>query len=715
MTDPGPPTPVMTDPDRDAARELSLRGGRPPAPVPGYERLAYLGRGAYGEVWVAVDSNSGRKVAIKFYTRRGGTDWAALAREVEKLRYLFNSRHVVQLLRVGWESDPPYYVMEYLENGSLEDLLRAGPLPAEQAVAVFRDVALGLVHAHNKGVLHCDLKPGNILLDQDRRPRLADFGQARLAHEVAPALGTLFYMAPEQADLTATPDARWDVYALGAVLYRMLTGAPPHRDDPQSGTLPASGPLAEQLAAYRDLLRTTPPPAAHRAVPGVDAGLAAVIDRCLAADPARRFPNPQAVLDALDAWRLGRVRRPLLAVAALGFVALILLIGGTGAVLFSDAVSTATDGVVHRALDANRFAARSAADRLGLQVQYRWQVLETEARAPQLRAWLGTPADAARTGGFANQLDAWLSKRKAKYDPQLDEDGRTGVWFADARSGLQYGTAPPYPQHRFKYRGYRDYFHGLGRELPDQVGPPPAVITRPHRSIAFRRQLRQQDEYWTVAFSVPVWPGDEPGGEPVGILGLTFDLRGQTRVENGRDRFVVLIDTRQDAKGQRGLILRHPYLESTHDPNQPGDIPLHYAPGVVRWADGNTPDGDWDDYADPVGGAFGGAWLATAERVRVKGEDGASVETGLVVLVQERREDVLEPVGGLRGRLGAGAAAAFLLVLGTVVAMWAGMLSVVDGSSRSRVTRLLRRWAGLPAGTATGTSSTSTPATGETG
>src|SRR5439155_15726280 len=98
-----------------------------------------------------------------------------------------------------------------------------------EAVALFREVAVGVVNAHNRGVLHCDLKPANVLLGQDGKPRLADFGQSRLSHEQTPALGTLFYMAPEQADLKAAPDARWDVYALGALLYCMLTGEPPFR------------------------------------------------------------------------------------------------------------------------------------------------------------------------------------------------------------------------------------------------------------------------------------------------------------------------------------------------------------------------------------------------------------------------------------------------------------------------------------------------------
>ncbi|MBI2477969.1 MAG: serine/threonine protein kinase, partial [Planctomycetia bacterium] len=182
------------------ARELSLKTTRPPVDVPGYDAQRLLGRGAYGEVWVGVDQNTGRQVAIKFFAHRSGVDWTLLSREVEKLVYLSADRYVVQLLDVGWDAEPPYYIMEYIENGSLDDLLRQqGPLPVGEAADIFAEVAIGLMHAHGKGVLHCDLKPANILLDQDHKPRLADFGQSRLSHEQSPSLGTLFYMAPEQA------------------------------------------------------------------------------------------------------------------------------------------------------------------------------------------------------------------------------------------------------------------------------------------------------------------------------------------------------------------------------------------------------------------------------------------------------------------------------------------------------------------------------------
>src|SRR6202795_3960390 len=208
-------TQQQTGDEQRRSQALSLKPSRPPTQVPGYEPRRFLGAGAYGEVWVAVDRTTGRKVAIKFYAHQVGLDWSILSREVEKLAFLSADRYVVQLLDVGWEADPPYYVMEYVEQGSLEDRLkRDGQFSVREAVVLFRDVAVGLLHAHGKGVLHCDLKPANVLLDQDSRPRLADFGQSRLSHEQTPALGTLFYMAPEQADLQAVPDVRWDVYAL---------------------------------------------------------------------------------------------------------------------------------------------------------------------------------------------------------------------------------------------------------------------------------------------------------------------------------------------------------------------------------------------------------------------------------------------------------------------------------------------------------------------
>ncbi len=187
-------------------------------------------------------------------------------------------------------------------------------MPVDEAVELFHDIAVGLVHAHGKGVLHCDLKPANILLDQDNKPRLADFGQSRLSHEQMPALGTMFYMAPEQADLEAMPDARWDVYALGALLYCMLTGHPPHRSGPTVDQFERTPDLKERLSRYRQMIEQSPQPAEHRKVPGVDSLLADIVDRCLAADP-----GPAISQRAVGARRPGRAGKSAGAAADDGF------------------------------------------------------------------------------------------------------------------------------------------------------------------------------------------------------------------------------------------------------------------------------------------------------------------------------------------------------------------------------------------------------------
>src|SRR5688500_243596 len=128
-------TEQQTPADIQRSKDLSLQRTRPPTEVPGYRVERFLGAGAYGEVWVGTDQNTGRKVAIKFYAHRRGVDWSLLSREVEKLVFLAADRYVVQLLDVGADADPPYYVMEYVEQGSLEDLLRrVGTLHVTEAV-----------------------------------------------------------------------------------------------------------------------------------------------------------------------------------------------------------------------------------------------------------------------------------------------------------------------------------------------------------------------------------------------------------------------------------------------------------------------------------------------------------------------------------------------------------------------------------------------------
>ena len=372
--------------EQQQARELSRVRSRPPLEIPGYEPRQFLGAGAYGEVWVAIDQNTGRRVAIKFYTHRGGVDFALLASEVEKLVFLSADRYVVQLLDVGWDANPPYYVMEYVENGSLEDYLQEhGPLPVGEAVEMFRDVAIGLLHSHGKGVLHCDLKPANVLLDQDHQPRLADFGQSRLSCDQTPALGTLFFMAPEQADLDAVPDARWDVYALGALLYCMLTGDPPHRSSQAISQIDSTPDLNQRLQWYRELIREARPPELHRQRKDVDRALGEILQRCLAVDPEERYPTVQSVLDALRARDIQRDRRPLVILGLLGPLLFLLVTALFAYRSYLHTVDNSDRLLLRRAEESNGFAADFVAEAVARRIEGYFRTVEEVAARPELK------------------------------------------------------------------------------------------------------------------------------------------------------------------------------------------------------------------------------------------------------------------------------------------------------------------------------------------
>lgn len=376
----------QTDEQRAASRELSLRSLETPGVSPGYEIIRRLGTGSFGAVWLAREIKTGKQVAIKFYTHRRGLDWSLLTREVEKLAVLYTSRDIVGLLDVGWDHDPPYFVMEFLERGSLQTRLQGGKLPVETAVKIATSIARALVHAHGSGILHCDLKPANVLLDGNDEPRLGDFGQSRLTTEQSPALGTMYYMAPEQADLSAVPDARWDVYALGALLYEMLTGLPPYRSEDSERRLAAAATLEDRLATYRRIIAESPRPKAHREIKGGDRRLTEIVDGCLHPDPHKRLPNAQVVLDRLEQRTAIRSRRPLIAVGFLGPVLFMLAMFWIARTAVPKAVDAAENNLIDRALAGDSVSALILADSIQRDLAARLERVQTLARSPAVRS-----------------------------------------------------------------------------------------------------------------------------------------------------------------------------------------------------------------------------------------------------------------------------------------------------------------------------------------
>jgi len=197
-----------------------------------YELVSKLGEGGMGSVWKARDVQLGREVAIK--RMLGSASRVMRERFQRETQAMVGLKHpnVVTLYDAGEDADGLYIVMEYVAGKTLAAHLVGGAMAAAQASEVLTGVCRGASHAHKKGVVHRDIKPGNIMIDEDGTPRLLDFGLVRMeeASELSMAgvgMGTLDYAAPEQKRDASKADARSDVYALGLVIYETLTGMRP--------------------------------------------------------------------------------------------------------------------------------------------------------------------------------------------------------------------------------------------------------------------------------------------------------------------------------------------------------------------------------------------------------------------------------------------------------------------------------------------------------
>jgi serine/threonine-protein kinase len=268
--------------------------------VPGYEVEAVLGRGGVGVVYKARQVRLNRTVALKMLLAgeyAGPRDLERFLREAEAEAGLRHP-HIVQVHDVGEHEGRPYFTMEFLEGGSLAQKLQGAPQPGRQAAALVATLAGAVQVAHQGGVVHRDLKPGNVLLGADGTPKISDFGLARRLEGGAGLtlsgvpMGTPSYMAPEQArGQTRAVGPAVDVYALGAILYELLTGRPPFR-----GETPAETVL--------QVINQDPAPPS-RLNARVPRDLETICLKCLHKDPQRRYPTAAALADDLQRFLRG--------------------------------------------------------------------------------------------------------------------------------------------------------------------------------------------------------------------------------------------------------------------------------------------------------------------------------------------------------------------------------------------------------------------------
>ncbi len=273
-----------------------------------YRLLERLGAGGMGAVYLCEHIRMGRKVALKILPVQQAEDPASLERFYREARAVARLDHpnIVRAHDIDHDDKLHFIVLEFVDGSNLHDFVRRnGTLAPDRAASYIRQAALGLQHAHEAGLVHRDIKPGNLLLDRQGNVKLLDMGLARFFHEDSPAfikeyevgyiIGTGDYIAPEQI-VDSRVDIRADIYSLGGTMYYLLTGKSPFQD----------GTNAQKIIWHQ--VRHPKPLRTLR--PDVPMDLALVFEKVIAKEPGRRYQTPIELAEALEPLARGYVGQP---------------------------------------------------------------------------------------------------------------------------------------------------------------------------------------------------------------------------------------------------------------------------------------------------------------------------------------------------------------------------------------------------------------------
>jgi predicted Ser/Thr protein kinase len=383
--------------------------------LPSYEIVRELGRGGMGVVYLARQLSLKRLVALKMLLAGQQASPAQRLRFEAEMESIARLQHpnLVQIFEVGEHEGRPFFAMEYVDGGSLQDQLASRP-PVRKVAELLEVVSRAIHAAHQRGVIHRDLKPANVLLTADGTPKISDFGLARRMDVVngptpsKQVMGTPSYMSPEQAtghSRQAGPAT--DIYSLGAILYELLTGRPPFQGD-------TSIQVLYQVVSAEPVLP-------RRLQPGIAVELETICLKCLEKSPNQRYPSAAALADDLHRflaaepiqarpigwWRRAAKwarRRPAtaasLAVVAVGLLALLATSGW-----FNQRLATE--------LARTEAARRDLDEALAQQVA---QGLDRDLRQLEMVPQAVAALLAERRDWQDQQLEAWLGSLVAKDD-----------------------------------------------------------------------------------------------------------------------------------------------------------------------------------------------------------------------------------------------------------------------------------------------------------
>ena len=584
-----------------------------------FETIELLGQGGMGTVWKARQKNLPRVVALKVLNA------GKLARASELKRFKTEAsaaaklQHpsLIPIYEVGEEQGCCYFTMEYVEGQTLAQLLRGTPLEPRRAAELLLTMAEAIEYAHSRGVLHRDLKPGNVIVDQSGRPRIMDFGLAKELYvessvtESNAVLGTPSYMSPEQAEgRTAEVSAKSDVYSLGAVLYEMITGRPPFRAHSLSETL-------RQVIAGA--------PALPRSVnPKVQRDLETICMKCLQKEPSRRYGSAQDLADDLRrflknepirarpvgmsgrAWRVLR-RNPVVA-ASLGATAVLLVTMAAAAVFARQNLLT-----------ANELLAQTTAAMLQLQLESLARIVNEVAEDPEIieatqsgdKTKLNDLLEAKHKSVNASPSHKWLGGEPFQNWNIYNMAGEPLVRISPVNDGTP----------RVDRFNDRDYFIGAAQRWTN---------AKSERVYLSKVHFSRWDRDYKFGFSVAIAPKDGGGPEPTGLLIAMVATRSSAPLSD-IERKIALIG-RADSSDQSepltnfvfktNLFVLHPAYSFRSPAVGVDQLPFNPEERIHNF------------YADPVASrfpAYQGLWLAGSAPIKFPGS-----EDHFYVVVQSR-------------------------------------------------------------------------------
>jgi hypothetical protein len=593
-----------------------------------FSGIEYIGQGGMGVVYKAYQKNFDRWIALKFISPSHLSSSTDLERFRAEAQNMARLRHpnIVTVHETGEYGERPYFIMELIDGKSLNERAKDFIDHPRDAAALMETVALAVHHAHQRRVLHNDLKPANILLDEEGQPHVTDFGLARrFGADVSPSAtsaieGTASFMSPEQAEGKEITTAS-DVYGLGAIFYTLLTGTPPFRGETVQETL--------------QLVRNEIPKSLRPLNPKVDSTLEAICLKSLNKDKSQRYVSASALAHDLARYLKGdetvarpRTRREHVVAwcrrnkVEAGLVTAVIAIWIFAVVMALSVAHARKADLLEATLNGASFAAKDLATTALLQLRY-----------------LGRNVDIATADG---RLAAMLAKDDRKGLQKIVFDICEGqpIPFKTCYIINRYGTmvahAPRADQLIGSDFSWRNHFQGAKALGMEGVGGS-VYISRVYRG--------RSDNFYKFAISAPILDAQKNFLGVIATSVITDASMGLVFL-HGDSRKVALIaptdtDSPEVKPGSKYVVLYHPGYRKGIDPVEfPYLNKLGMKPDVVnnpqfQLSDSKLQISPDDNYLDPVASVaseYAGRWIAGFAPVG---------NTGFVVVVQQRFEDAV--------------------------------------------------------------------------